>query len=1051
MQQTILDRRVVLRILESVGIPTPRRLIAQRGDVPQLSNEVIERVKKELELDLSPETFAPVEMIQVDADTIRVGDETMKKPFVEKPVSGEDHNINIYYPPSMGGGARRLFRKVGNKSSEFDPEMTVVRMDGSYIYEEFMNVDNAEDVKVYTIGDYAHAETRKSPVVDGIVRRNAEGKEVRYVTTLSPEEKEIARKVGKAFGQTVCGFDLLRANGKSYVIDVNGWSFVKGNDDYYDKCARILSKICIEQARKRSESLLLEGGSDVKHGDESIETQWKLKAFLSVLRHGDRTPKQKMKFSFRSKPFLDLLNGGDEEVVLKKPHQLQRVVEAVKKAVADKCEDSAALDQLTMILDAKSQMAGTKVQIKPSFNKADKTTLEKVQLVVKWGGEFTHGGRHQSKDLGENLRKDLHIINKSLLEDVKIYTSSERRVTATSEMFAQAFLNMAAADIPPDFLIVNKEMLDDSNAAKEQMEIVKAKLQILLNFPPPQFSPTVATMPNGVTNGITTSGPTTRSSSTTTPPSTTPFLPQLNASTQNLSNSQAGLPSSPKRTTSNSTPPPGATSSSSSSSATSVPQPPPLAKISTSASSSGVMGMSPLSPLTPLSSSTPPQMSLLSSSLASSTTSSTSSLTTATPLTTTAATATVASSATTNGTTTSNGKTINTAAANSVSPPSIPSPGAATAYSRFNVSTDLLNSSMNGGSGGGTSTPGPHSHSSGNANTAGSTSKLGWHWQYPTRVTIPNNQNHPAYLVEEIAGVMRDMRDIMRENYRKLDVTTVQNRWCCAENPGLFKERWEKLFKDFCDVEKGQFDISKVSELYDSLKYDLLHNRKFIESIFASPKYGRELLRSLYLKAKLLFDFIAPQEYGLEVREKLEIGMLSAYHLLNQVVTDLEKARSSPKPCTRLYFTKESKVICLLNMVLLCGLPTKMIDTDELDYLTQITFELYERNRGGVGGNNSSIGLSQDQLSPTEDTREFSLRVGFSPGAHDPNLIDLHLDSKHSLSVAPRRWISDHISLDDALSYLTPKVGIGPRASPKLPHTTTGTPVTAGTPPARNG
>ena len=55
-------------------------------------------------------------------------------------------------------------------------------------------------VKVYTVGpDYAHAEARKSPALDGKVERDSEGKEVRYPVILNAREKLIAWKVCLAF------------------------------------------------------------------------------------------------------------------------------------------------------------------------------------------------------------------------------------------------------------------------------------------------------------------------------------------------------------------------------------------------------------------------------------------------------------------------------------------------------------------------------------------------------------------------------------------------------------------------------------------------------------------------------------------------------------------------------------------------------------------------------------------------------------------------------------------------------------------------------------
>jgi hypothetical protein len=63
-----------------------------------------------------------------------------------------------------------------------------------------------------------------------------------------------------------------------------------------------------------------------------------------------------------------------------------------------------------------------------------------------------------------------------------------------------------------------------------------------------------------------------------------------------------------------------------------------------------------------------------------------------------------------------------------------------------------------------------------------------------------------------------------------------------------------------------------------------------------------------------------------------EIGVLTSLPLLRKVVEDLEAARNNGGSSITLYFTKESHIHTLVNLVLLSGLPIANRRIPELDY-----------------------------------------------------------------------------------------------------------------------
>ncbi|KAL7610180.1 hypothetical protein Lser_V15G13432 [Lactuca serriola] len=56
--------------------------------------------------------YQDLEYFVEEEDFVEVHGQRFWKPFVEKPVYGDDHSIMIYYPSAAGGGMNELFRKL---------------------------------------------------------------------------------------------------------------------------------------------------------------------------------------------------------------------------------------------------------------------------------------------------------------------------------------------------------------------------------------------------------------------------------------------------------------------------------------------------------------------------------------------------------------------------------------------------------------------------------------------------------------------------------------------------------------------------------------------------------------------------------------------------------------------------------------------------------------------------------------------------------------------------------------------------------------------------
>lgn len=206
------------------------------------------------------------------------------------------------------------------------------------------------------------------------------------------------------------------------MCDVNGFSFVKNSNKYYDDTSKILGNMIL---RNLAPKLNLPWAIPFQLDDPpvvptTIGKMMELRCVTAIIRHGDRTPKQKMKVEVRHPKFFEIFEKYDGykklSIKLKKPKQLQEVLDIaryllneiqVNKGVDKELEEKQGkLEQLKTVLEMYGHFSGInrKVQMKyqpngkPKESSGDENPAAQsasLMLIVKYGGELTPAGKHK--------------------------------------------------------------------------------------------------------------------------------------------------------------------------------------------------------------------------------------------------------------------------------------------------------------------------------------------------------------------------------------------------------------------------------------------------------------------------------------------------------------------------------------------------------------------------------------------------------------------------------------------------------------------------------
>jgi len=538
------DRREMYRILVENEIPVPFHVVCNRKEeADHPDNCVIE------EFD----------------DYIVVDGQKLSKPFLEKPADADNHEVYIYYPKSVGGGRTRL----GKNMCGFDERGRIRRHGSfvyerfipSEGFETRLFVISSTACEKENTYIFAEAKTSIPATASVDDSRQIFQVQVGMGNSVlaNPAEKLVCPKIAKAFGQTTFKVDLLRSQTVTdsedkffvYDISVKGGALKNRGNVYYDEVALALyNDICTRmnctpfrgphfaglgamtpppsafhdqhpdllgmETRPPSRSAQLSNAALSHVGEDGLSESatrrissksghQELLCVWCLVRHGDRTPKRKLKLKvpcddpYTAGWLLGWLQGGESEdtlseffgkqrenskvVELRVTQQLQRLFLVLKecdkthkrnsrkesknfekeagaseeKNPGPKEKQKDPIEPLSCSDDVSVLQSGIKVldsflrttSESPLLHAKVEVQSKNIKVTLKWGGELTHVGKKQAYDLGEHFRAehfpfdDASHLHATLRHDVKVYASAEPRCRQTAGSFTKGFLSLS--------------------------------------------------------------------------------------------------------------------------------------------------------------------------------------------------------------------------------------------------------------------------------------------------------------------------------------------------------------------------------------------------------------------------------------------------------------------------------------------------------------------------------------------------------------------------------------------------------------------------------